>query len=111
MLLSANINGRGGVTPTRQLDAVLEQHPDVIPLQEMTAGVYADWCRGLTKTGYSVVSTVDLVGASIPAAGGFCAESRPNPPKVRPCIQRRIGRQRRGSSVWPECRNRVMSTL
>lgn len=65
-LLSWNLNGRVKGAARRQLEAVLARAPDVIALQEVTTGNYADWCRGLTQAGYSVISTVDLVTLPYP---------------------------------------------
>src|SRR4051812_35611304 len=72
-ILSWNVNGRVGDAAQRQLRAVLRRKPDVIALQEVTArpfrrypGSYPIWLEGLTKAGYSVTSTIDLVALPYP---------------------------------------------
>jgi exonuclease III len=65
-IVSANVNGRVKSAARRQLDAVLEHEPDVVALQEVTTGNYSDWCQGLTRAGYSVLSTVDPVALPYP---------------------------------------------
>ena len=78
-ILSANVNGRVGDAAKRQLDAVIKQQPDVVGLQEVTNGNYRDWCHGLTRAAYSIVSTVDLVALPYPP-----------PPYPSPPFPRRI---------------------
>lgn len=65
-ILSCNVNGRVGLGLDRQLRAVLARDPDVLALQEVTSSTYAAWCRGLQKAGYSVVSSVALLGLPFP---------------------------------------------
>lgn len=60
-VLSWNVNGRVGGALAKQLAAVLAQEPDVVALQEVTGGSYADWSRGLMDAGFSVLSTIDLL--------------------------------------------------
>ena len=55
---------RPASSPTRsqQIEAVLGREPDVVALQELTVASYPQWCAALLDAGFSVVSTVDLVG-------------------------------------------------
>jgi len=52
----------------RQIDAVLERAPDVIALQEVSAGNLDDWRESLEGAGYSIASTIDLTAAPYPLA-------------------------------------------
>src|SRR4051794_36947107 len=81
-VLSCNVNGRVRAALDRQMTRVLERKPDIVALQEVTMGSYAGWCRGLTRAGYSVVSTVDLVALPYPSG-----------PYVTPPFPPRRGRQ------------------
>jgi endonuclease/exonuclease/phosphatase family metal-dependent hydrolase len=72
-IISWNVNGRTEDAARRQLKAILRRKPDVLALQEVTfrpsqrsPGSYAIWSDGLLRRGYSVVSTVDLVGLPYP---------------------------------------------
>jgi len=65
-VLSWNVNGRVRAALLRQLDAVLAQEPDVVALQEVTAGSYAGWSCELLNAGFSVVSTIDLLSRPYP---------------------------------------------
>ncbi len=78
-LLSCNLSGRIQPTLGRQLVGVLAREPDILALQEVTSGTYAQWCRGLLDAGYSVLANVDLVGLPYPKPPYF---SPPFPRKV-----------------------------
>lgn len=65
-VLSWNVNGRVRAALDKQLDAVLGREPDVVALQEVTAGSYDGWSRGLMNAGFSVLSTIDLLGLPYP---------------------------------------------
>src|SRR3954451_16402833 len=65
-ILSCNVNGRVRAALDRQMDRLLARKPDIVALQEVTMGSYAGWCRGLTQSGYSVASSVDLVARPYP---------------------------------------------
>jgi exonuclease III len=74
-LISWNVNGRVSDACSAQVDALLGRAPDVLALQELTLASYPQWCEALLNAGFSVVSTVDLVGVAYPT--------------VEPPIQRR----------------------
>jgi len=61
-ILSWNVNGRVRKACQRQLEAVIDENPDVLALQEVTATSYPVWAEGLKAAGYHVLSTLDLVG-------------------------------------------------
>lgn len=64
-VLSWNVAGRTRQVAA-QLDAVLGRAPDVIALQEISTQTYKPWCAELLGAGYSLVSTIDLVGLPYP---------------------------------------------
>ncbi len=65
-ILSWKVSGQLGALAQRQIEAVLERGPDVLALQEISAGNYGDWCESLMGAGYSIVSAIDLVGVPYP---------------------------------------------
>jgi endonuclease/exonuclease/phosphatase family metal-dependent hydrolase len=65
-LLSWNVAGRRGENLTAQRKHVVARGAEIVALQEVTGETYAPWCAGLAKAGYSVVSSVDLVGLPYP---------------------------------------------
>lgn len=65
-LISVNVNGRVRQAAQRQQQALLELNPDVLALQEVTLGSYASWVEALTRAGYSVLSTINLVSLPYP---------------------------------------------
>jgi exonuclease III len=65
-ILSWKVCGQLAALAERQIEAVLEREPDVLALQEISAGNYEDWCEGLMGTGYSIVSAIDLTGVPYP---------------------------------------------
>ena len=87
-IVSCNVNGRVESALERQLTSLLgsSPQPDIVALQEVTSGNYADWCDGLIREGYSVVSAVDLLGLPYPPPP---YPSPPFPPKDRGQIQRK----------------------
>src|SRR4051812_13998827 len=68
-ILSWNVNGRVQGACQRQLERVLSRAPDVLALQEVTNSSYSSWCDGLQRTGYSVVSAIDLARLPYPGVG------------------------------------------
>ncbi|MDQ3632400.1 MAG: endonuclease/exonuclease/phosphatase family protein [Actinomycetota bacterium] len=90
-ILCCNVNGRVRGALERQKRSLLKRKPDVLALQEVWMGSYADWCRGLAQAGYSVVSAVDLVALPYPAppVPGEPYPSPPFPPRRRDHIQRK----------------------
>lgn len=65
-ILSWKVCGQLAALAQRQIDAVLERAPDVLALQEISAGNYSAWCERLMGAGYSIVSAVDLMGVPYP---------------------------------------------
>jgi len=65
-ILSWKVCGQLAALAQRQIDAVLDRTPDILALQEVSAGNYADWCERLMGAGYSIVSAVDLTGVPYP---------------------------------------------
>jgi endonuclease/exonuclease/phosphatase family metal-dependent hydrolase len=65
-VFSWNVNGRLGKAADAQIEQVLELAPDVIALQELTSRSYPAWSARLLAAGYSVASTIDLVGVPYP---------------------------------------------
>jgi exonuclease III len=53
-MISWNVNGRRAEGVDRQADALLDRHPDVIALQEITASSLARWRERLTAGGLAV---------------------------------------------------------
>ena len=76
-LISWNVNGRVRATLRRQLTALLDRAPDVVALQEVTAGSHQGWLDGLEEAGYSALSNLDLL-----------ASPYPPPPYPRPPFRR-----------------------
>jgi endonuclease/exonuclease/phosphatase family metal-dependent hydrolase len=66
-LISWNVNGRVGDACRAQVRAVLGRAADVVALQELTVASYPRWCEALLDAGYSIVSSVDLLGVPYPA--------------------------------------------
>jgi exonuclease III len=64
--MSWKVCGQLAALAQRQIEAVLERGPDVVALQEVSAGNYADWCEGLMGAGYSIVSAIDLTALPYP---------------------------------------------
>ena len=65
-ILSWKICGQLAGLAQRQIDAVLERAPDVLALQEVSAGNYSEWCAALMGAGYSIASAIDLTGVPYP---------------------------------------------
>jgi len=65
-LLSWKVCGQLAALAQRQIDAVLERAPDVLALQEVSAGNYTEWRESLMGAGYSIVSAIDLTGVPYP---------------------------------------------
>ena len=65
-VLCWKVCGQLGALAERQIAAVLERAPDVVALQEVSAGNYADWREGLMGAGYSVVAALDLTDLPYP---------------------------------------------
>jgi len=89
-VLSWNVERRVQTTLGRQLEAALRRAPDIIALQELKTGTYGDWSRGLLGAGYSVISTVDLVGLPYPEPP---YPAPPFPPPRRGSIHDHIQRE------------------
>jgi len=89
-VLSCNVNGRVRAALGRQADALLEHHPDIVALQEVTTGSYIGWRERLKESGYDFVSTFDLVAHPYPAPP---YPSPPFPPKNQDRTQRQIERK------------------
>jgi endonuclease/exonuclease/phosphatase family metal-dependent hydrolase len=65
-IFSWKVCGQLAALAERQMDAVLDRTPDILCLQEVSAGNYPGWCERLMGAGYSVVSAIDLVGVPYP---------------------------------------------
>lgn len=89
-VISCNVNGRVRAALGRQATALLGREPDIVALQEVTKGSYADWCQRFAEAGYEVVSTADLLALPYPAPP---YPSPPFPPKARDHIQGHIERK------------------
>lgn len=88
-VVSWNVNGRVRQAQSRQLAAVLERDPDVVALQEVTLGNHEPWCEGLSAAGFSVLSTVDLIGLPYPPPEDGAYPSPPFPPRFKDQIKRK----------------------
>ena len=64
--MSWKVCGQLAALAQRQIEAVLERGPDVVALQEISAGNYAEWCEGLMGAGYSIVGSLDLTALPYP---------------------------------------------
>jgi endonuclease/exonuclease/phosphatase family metal-dependent hydrolase len=60
-----NVAGRQRRLGT-QVARVLSRTPDVVALQEITAATYQPWCERLASEGYTVLSSIDLLGIPYP---------------------------------------------
>lgn len=65
-IMSWKICGQLAALAQRQIDAVLEREPDVLALQEVSAGNYDEWSAALSGAGYSVVSSIELTKLPYP---------------------------------------------
>lgn len=65
-LLSWKVCGQLAALAQRQIEAVLERSPDILALQEVSAGNYSAWSESLMEAGYSIVSAIDLAGLPYP---------------------------------------------
>jgi exonuclease III len=65
-VLSWKICGQLAALAQRQIEAVLEREPDVLALQEVSAGNYTEWSESLSGAGYSIVSAMELTELPYP---------------------------------------------